>query len=130
MLVRPERMLGANDRVRVAICGLHGRGLNHLQNYSQIHNAEVTALCDIDENVLRQRVAQMQKMGLAKPATYVDIRKLLEDHSIDVLSIATPNHWHSLMAIWACQAGKEPTLRRAAAASQSWERAGSFSKLH
>ena len=86
MLVRPERVLGANDRVRVAICGLHGRGLNHLQNYSQIHNAEVAALCDIDENVLRQRVAQMQKMGMAKPATYVDIRKLPEDHSIDSLS--------------------------------------------
>jgi predicted dehydrogenase len=49
----------------------------------------------------------MDKMGLAKPATYTDIRKLLEDKSIDAISIATPNHWHSLMAIWACQAGKD-----------------------
>ena len=46
-------------------------------------------------------------MGLKKPATFVDIRKLLDDKSIDAISIATPNHWHSLMAIWACQAGKD-----------------------
>ena len=51
--------------------------------------------------------AEMAKMGLPKPQTYTDIRKLLEDKSIDAISIATPNHWHSLMAIWACQAGKD-----------------------
>jgi predicted dehydrogenase len=106
-LARPERVMGANDRVRVAICGVHGRGRDHLHNFSQVKNAEVAALCDIDENVLRQRLAQMDKMGLPKPVTYVDIRKLLEDKSIDAISIATPNHWHSLMAIWACQAGKD-----------------------
>lgn len=106
-LARPERVFGANDRVRVAICGLHGRGGDHLHNYSQIHNAQIAALCDIDESVLQKRLAQMDKMGLPKPTTYVDIRKLLEDKSIDAISIATPNHWHSLMAIWACQAGKD-----------------------
>ena len=99
--------LGANDRVRVAICGLHGRGMDHLKNYSQIKNAQIAALCDIDENVLRKTLATMDKMGLPKPVTYVDIRKLLADKSIDAVSIATPNHWHSLMAIWACQAGKD-----------------------
>jgi len=88
---------GANERVRVAICGLHGRGMDHLHNYSQIHNAQIAALCDIDENVLRKNLAQMEKMGLPKPVTYVDVRKLLEDKSIDAISIATPNHWHSLM---------------------------------
>jgi len=101
------KVLGANDRVRVAICGIHGRGRDHLQNFAQIKNCEIAALCDIDENVIRQRLGQMDKMGLAKPATYTDIRKLLEDKSIDAISIATPNHWHSLMAIWACQAGKD-----------------------
>lgn len=107
MLARPERALGANNRVRVAICGLHGRGKDHLHNYSQVKNCEIAAFCDIDETVLAQRVQQMDKMGLPKPATYGDIRKLLEDKSIDAVSIATPNHWHSLMAIWACQAGKD-----------------------
>ena len=106
-LAHPERIFGANDKVRVAICGLRGRGQDHLHNYSQIANAQIAALCDVDENVLRERLAQMDKMGLPKPTTYIDVRKLLEDKSIDAISIATPNHWHSLMAIWACQAGKD-----------------------
>jgi predicted dehydrogenase len=103
----PNRTFGANDRVRVAICGLHGRGEDHIQSYSKIPKAEIAALCDIDENVLRQRLSEMEKMGLPKPATFVDVRKLLDDKSIDAISIATPNSWHSLMAIWACQAGKD-----------------------
>src|SRR5689334_15532450 len=106
-LARPERMLGANNRVRVAICGVHGRGNDHLKNYAKIQTAEIAALCDVDENVVSQRVDEMEKMGLPKPATYTDVRKLLEDKSIDAVSIATPNHWHSLMAIWACEAGKD-----------------------
>ncbi len=106
-LAQTQGVKGANERVRVAICGLHGRGMDHVRNYSQIHNAQIAALCDIDESVLRKALAQMEKMGLPKPVTYVDVRKLLEDKSIDAVSIATPNHWHSLMAIWACQAGKD-----------------------
>ncbi len=107
LLARPQKVMGANDRVRVAICGLHGRGNDHLHNYSQIKNAQIAAFCDIDDNVLRKRLAQVDTMGLPKPVTYTDIRKLLEDKSIDAISIATPNHWHTLMAIWACQAGKD-----------------------
>jgi len=107
LLSRPEGVLGANDRVRVAICGLHGRGMDHVRNYSQLHNVQIAALCDIDENVIRERLGEMEKGGIAKPATFVDVRKLLDDKSIDAISIATPNHWHSLMAIWACQAGKD-----------------------
>ena len=102
-----QQVKGANDRVRVAICGLHGRGKDHLKNYSQIPNVQIAALCDIDQSVLRDTLAQMDKMGLPKPVTYIDIRKLLDDKSIDAVSIATQNHWHSLMAIWACQAGKD-----------------------
>ena len=106
-LVSSERVLGANDRVRVAICGLHGRGNDHLQNYAKIKNVDIAALCDIDESVLSERAAQMEKAGQPKAAVFTDVRKLLDDKSIDAISIATPNHWHSLMAIWACQAGKD-----------------------
>src|SRR3984893_8698163 len=95
-----------NDRVRVAICGLRGRGVSHIDAYAALKNAEIVALCDIDGEVLRKRLAEVEKLG-ARPKTYTDIRKLLEDKSIDAVSIATPNHWHSLMAIWACQAGKD-----------------------
>ena len=99
----PERVFGANDRVRVAVCGLHGRGKDHIDGFSRVPNVEIAALCDVDENVLRKRLGEVS----GKPQIYVDIRKLLEDKSIDAISIATPNHWHSLMAIWACQAGKD-----------------------
>lgn len=104
--VAPPRVLGANDRVRVAICGLHGRGEDHIKGYSALANVEIAALCDVDESVLRQRLAQLDKVGV-RPKSYGDVRKLLEDKSIDAISIATPNHWHSLMAIWGCQAGKD-----------------------
>lgn len=107
LLTPSAKAVGANDKVRVAICGLHGRGGDHLHNYSQIKNAQIAAFCDVDENVLRKRLAQTDKMGLPKPATFTDVRRLLDDKSIDAISIATPNHWHTLMAIWACQAGKD-----------------------
>jgi predicted dehydrogenase len=103
MLTRPERVFGASDRVRVAVCGLHGRGKDHLAGYSHVPNVEIAALCDVDENVLNKALARVS----SKPQTFVDVRKLLEDKSIDAISIAVPNHWHSLMAIWACQAGKD-----------------------
>jgi predicted dehydrogenase len=103
-LTHPESVFGANDRVRIAICGLHGRGKDHLGSFSRLPNVEIAALCDVDENVLKQRIAGI---GSSKTQTFTDVRKLLEDKSIDAISIATPNHWHSLMAIWACQAGKD-----------------------
>ena len=101
------KVLGANDRVRVAICGVRGRGKDHIRGFAHVPNAEIAALCDIDESVLNQRLNDVQSLGKPKPKSYVDIRKLLEDKDIDAISIATPNHWHSLMAIWACQAGKD-----------------------
>jgi predicted dehydrogenase len=105
-LAQPERIFGANDRVRVAVCGLHGRGKDHLEGFSRLSNVEIAALCDVDESVLAKRLAGLSARQ-AKPQTFVDVRKLLEDKSIDAISIATPNHWHSLMSIWACQAGKD-----------------------
>jgi predicted dehydrogenase len=101
------RVLGANDRVRVAICGLRGRGNDHLKGFTHVPGTEIAAFCDVDDSILNLRLGDMQKLALPKPKTYVDVRKLLEDKDIDAISIATPNHWHSLMAIWACQAGKD-----------------------
>ncbi|MHB8655493.1 MAG: Gfo/Idh/MocA family protein [Terriglobia bacterium] len=107
-ITHPERVFGANDRVRVAVCGLHGQGFVHVRMYSKLPNVEVAAVCEVDENVLNERLATMQNnMKLPKPKTYTDVRKLMDDKSIDAISIATPNHWHSLMAIWGCQAGKD-----------------------
>jgi len=111
-LTHPERVFGANDRVRVAVCGVHGRGMDHVRGYHNLKNAEVAAICDPDENVLADRAARMEKHGMTKPATVVDVRKLLEDKSIDAVSVATPNHWHTLIGIWACQAGKDAYIEK------------------
>src|SRR3954447_4215401 len=107
LMARPQKILGANERVRVALCGVRGRGTDHLKNYSKLPNVEIAAICDVDDSVRAKCLSNMDQMGIAKPNSYVDIRKLLEDKSIDAISIATPNHWHALMAIWGCQAGKD-----------------------
>jgi len=101
------KVLGANDRVRVAICGVRGRGHDHIRGFAKVPGVEIAALCDADENVLNQRLSDVEALGVPKPKGYWDIRKLLDDKDIDAISIATPNHWHALMGIWACQAGKD-----------------------
>jgi predicted dehydrogenase len=68
---------------------------------------ELAALCDIDEGVLNKRLKEVEAGGNKRPAAFTDIRKLLEDKSIDAISIASPNHWHTLMTVWGCQAGKD-----------------------
>src|SRR5215469_6450989 len=74
-----SRILGASDRVRVAVCGVRGRGHDHIRGFSRVPNTELAALCDVDENVLNQRLGNVENMGLPKPKSYVDVRKLLED---------------------------------------------------
>jgi predicted dehydrogenase len=96
-----------SDKVRVACVGIGGRGKDHLNGYSRLDNVEIAAICDIDDSHIANGLKQLEKLEKPKPQTYKDIRKLLEDKSIDAVSISTPNHWHTLIAIWACQAGKD-----------------------
>jgi predicted dehydrogenase len=100
--------LGANDAVRVAVVGLGnpGKGLHHIQMFKAVPGVRVVALCDADETILDKAVKDLASENI-QVARYVDVRKLLESKEVDAVSIATPNHWHSLMAIWACQAGKD-----------------------
>ena len=100
-------MAGANDRVRVAGCGIRGQGFEHVIEYSRMDNVEVAAVCDVDENIVRGRLANMERLDIPKPKVYNDPRQVMDDKSIDAVSIATPNHWHALITIWACQAGKD-----------------------
>lgn len=103
----PQRVLGANDRIRIAVCGVHGRGFDHVRQFSRIPGVEVAAICEVAEDIAHQRMAEMERLQLPKPAYYFDVRELLEDKTIDAISVATPNHWHSLIGVWACQAGKD-----------------------
>jgi predicted dehydrogenase len=106
-VVGRSRAFGANERLRVAVVGLKGRGGDHLKGLGRLKDVEVAAVCDIDEGVLSGRVAEVEKAKGKKPDAHVDMRKLLEDKSIDAVTFATPNHWHSLGSIWAIQAGKD-----------------------
>ncbi len=96
-----------NDTVRMAVAGCGGRGSSHVSAWSSMPNVEIVALCDVDESHIAEKLKGLEAKGKTKPATYVDFRKMLEDKNIDAVSLATPNHWHTLQAIWACQAGKD-----------------------
>jgi predicted dehydrogenase len=96
-----------SDTLRVATIGLRGRGKDHIKEITAQPNVELVALCDIDQKVLDAAVKTVEEKTQKKPQAYTDYRKLLEDKSIDAISIATPNHWHTLMTIDACRAGKD-----------------------
>ncbi len=97
---------GANGDIRMAMIGFKGRGQEHIKSYLKMKGVRIAAFCDVDKEVLDKGVAQLKDKG-QDAAGYTDIRKLLENKDIDAVSIATPNHWHSLAAIWAIQAGKD-----------------------
>jgi predicted dehydrogenase len=78
-----------------------------VEEYSRLDNVEIAAVCDVDDNIVRSRLADMERLGIAKPKVYSDPRQVMDDKSIDAVSIATPNHWHALLTSWACQAGKD-----------------------
>ena len=98
---------GANDRVNAAVLGLHGRGKNHVQGLMAQDNVQVRVLCDPDMNVLTERQAEFKETYQKDVALEQDLRRVMDDQDIDVISIASPNHWHALTTIWACQAGKD-----------------------
>lgn len=104
---KPGKKVSANDAIRVAVIGVHGRGMSHVGGFGRLKDSRIVAICDCDENVIGPAMAAITAQNGAKPKYYQDIRKLLEDKEIDAVSIATPNHWHSLATIWACQAGKD-----------------------
>ena len=103
----PANVFGANDKIRVAVLGLRGRGKSHVGIYAGMKDVEVACLCDPDLNILQQRAQEFEKNHGRQVIQHQDLRRVFDDKSIDVVSIATPNHWHALATIWACQAGKD-----------------------
>jgi predicted dehydrogenase len=110
----------ANDRIRVAVVGLgHQRGRGHEAHCGALlelakENVEIAALCDCNENYLNMAADAVEKRSGKRPATFVEQQKLYDDKSIDAVSLATPNHWHALGTIWACQAGKDVYVEKPA----------------
>jgi predicted dehydrogenase len=98
---------GANDRIRMCVAGINGRGSGHVREWISSKNSEVVALCDPDVRVLERQAGVVQNATHKQPLQFEDIREALADDRIDAVSIASPNHWHALSTIWAVQAGKD-----------------------
>jgi hypothetical protein len=98
-----------NDQLRVAVVGVHGRGMNHVQAFAGNNNLNtvITTVCDVDSAVIGPAMKRVEAKQGKAPKFEQDIRKVVEDKDIDIISIATPNHWHALAAIWALQNGKD-----------------------
>lgn len=101
------RVLGANDTIHLGVAGIHGRGGAHIGAFTGIKGVQVTHLIDPDSRLFQGRTAYIKAKGGNTPKCFQDIRKALEDKELDAISIASCNHWHSLLAIWSCQAGKD-----------------------
>jgi predicted dehydrogenase len=102
------RVAGANDRIAVGVIGLGGRGYSHVGSFLTIPEASITALCDVNQAARERAQARIGKAAPdSKAKEYTDMRDLFADKTVDAVSIATPNHWHALATVWACEAGKD-----------------------
>ena len=96
----------ANNKIRVAVMGVHGRGMDHINAILNIPDVELAYVCDVDAHVLASAIKHVESKGKKAPQGVNDFRKILDDKSVDAITIATPNHWHAIAAIMACSAGK------------------------
>lgn len=105
--VLASRVLGANERVRVAVMGVRGRGRGLAAEFASMEDVEVTCICDVDQNVVGRAVEAVEKQKGVRPKVVSDFRRVLDDRDLDALVVATPDHWHAPATIFACQAGKD-----------------------
>src|SRR5713101_4848637 len=108
------RVMGANDRIQAAIIGLGGRGQDHIKTYLTLPEANIAALCDVNQEALERSQAIVLKATQNKPKGYTDMRDVFADKNVDAVSMPLPNHWHALSTIWACQAGKDVYVEKPA----------------
>jgi predicted dehydrogenase len=102
----PKPRPSSDERIRHAVIGLNGRGQAHLESFSDDQSCDIVAICDVDTSMFKKSQQNLKNRGRSPAKEYQDIRQLLDDKEIQSVSIATPNHWHTLAAIWAMQAGK------------------------
>jgi predicted dehydrogenase len=96
-----------SDTINLGVVGFRNRGRDHYRAFAKIPGVRVAYLCDVDERLFAPAVAEVEQIGGYRPQTETDIRKLIEKNDLDAISIAAPDHWHALMTIWGCQAGKD-----------------------
>jgi predicted dehydrogenase len=96
-----------NDKIHVALIGCRGMGMYNLTDHLKISEVECAALCDVDENILKERAAKILELTGKSPKLYRDYRQVLDDKNVDVVIVGTPDHWHCIPTVEACQAGKD-----------------------
>src|SRR5436190_21587324 len=94
---------GANEAIRIAVAGLHGRGGSHVGGYLGIPGVQITYLVDPDTRTFASKAAQVRERGNNTPQTVQELPRALQDRNVDAISVATPNHWHALMTVWGAQ---------------------------
>ncbi|MBN2452134.1 MAG: Gfo/Idh/MocA family oxidoreductase [Lentisphaeria bacterium] len=115
LLAPGARVLGANEDVRVGVIGLGGKGSQHVKEFHRIPGVRVVAVCDADSSRLAARIRQFESQAPGQKMMGVtDFRRILDSDEVDAVVIATCNHWHALMSIYACQAGKDVYVEKPA----------------
>ncbi|MCI0352090.1 MAG: Gfo/Idh/MocA family oxidoreductase, partial [Acidobacteriales bacterium] len=114
LLARPisaaaySRVLGANDRIRVALIGCGGMGRSDLRDFLKVKDVECVALCDVDDSQVAEGMKKIVEPTSQTPGlTTRDFRKVLDMKELEAVIVATPDHWHALPMVMACQAGKD-----------------------
>jgi len=110
-------VVGANERVTLAVIGIRGQGGGHINTWCSLkenRNVYLKTICDVDESLFAERAKTVEKTMGQKPVTEWDMRRVFDDKDIDAVSFATPNHWHALGTIWACQSGKHVYVEKPA----------------
>jgi len=130
-------IIGANERINLAVCGINGRGASHLTGFSALkdsHNVMLTTICEVDEKFWAEGGKVVESKIGVKPKFEWDMRKVFENKDIHAVSFAVPNHWHALGTIWACQAGKhvyvEKPIHHVIAEGRKMIEAGKKYKVH
>ncbi|PWU02439.1 MAG: oxidoreductase [Bacteroidetes bacterium] len=102
-----KKAIAPSDKINIALIGARSMGFGNLQNALKQTGVECAAICDIDDSILKQRIADVVKIQGKSPRAFKDFRKLLDQKDIDAVIIGTPDHWHCLQTIMACEAGKD-----------------------
>ena len=110
--LKASQLQSPNNTVRVAVVGFNGRGKAHISAYLKMPNVEIAALCDVDPAVVESGCKMIEAAGKKRPPAFSDVRRVLDDKSIDAVSLATPNFHHTLQTIWAVQAGKDVLVEK------------------
>jgi predicted dehydrogenase len=121
-LARGGRALAgsANERVRLAVVGIHGRGGYHARKFAARPDSEIAYLCDVDESLFPQYASDVEQLQKQRPKLETDLRRVLDDKNVDAIIVATPDHWHALATVWGCQAGKDVYVEKPVSHSP-WE---------